>query len=137
MTRQDAHLEDRTLGNKATRFAIVGLMATVVDVAVFALALQAGAYSLVANVAAWCVAVVFSYAINSRWSFDRSETISNANSFLRFASLGALISLGVSSAVIAVLSGPIGVWPAKILGVVLAAILNFFAARWSIEDKIR
>jgi putative flippase GtrA len=52
-------------------------------------------------------------------------------------SLGALISLGVSSGVIAALSGWIGVWPAKILGVILAAILNFFAARWSIEDRIK
>ncbi len=92
---------------------------------------------LVANVLAWAVAVTFSYIVNSRWSFEREETLSTTQSVLRFVSLGALISLGVSSGVIAALAGWIGVWPAKILGVILAAILNFFAARWSIEDRLK
>ncbi|TIO99415.1 MAG: GtrA family protein, partial [Mesorhizobium sp.] len=30
----------------------------------------------------------------------------------------------------------IGVWPAKIIGVVVAAVLNFLAARWSIEGRL-
>jgi putative flippase GtrA len=127
----------RTLGSKAQRFVIVGLMNTVIDMAVFAVVLSAGARPLAANVIAWAVAITFSYVINSRWSFERHETLSATKSVLRFVSLGALISLGVSSGVIATLAGWIGVWPAKILGVVLAAILNFFAARWSIEDRLK
>ncbi|MGE0281799.1 MAG: GtrA family protein [Rhizobiaceae bacterium] len=127
----------RTLGNKAGRFLVVGLINTVVDMSVFAALLSAGQRTLVANVIAWAVAVTFSYLVNSRWSFERNETLSTTRSVLRFVSLGALISLGVSSGVLAALTGWIGVWPAKILGVILAAILNFFAARWSIEDRIK
>jgi putative flippase GtrA len=129
--------QGRTLGNKAGRFLIVGLVNTVIDMTVFAVLLAAGAQALVANVVAWAVAVTFSYIINSRWSFERDDRLSTIQSVLRFVSSGALISLGVSSGVLAALSGWIGVWPAKILGVILAAILNFFAARWSIEDKIK
>jgi len=129
--------QNRSLGNKAGRFLIVGVLNTLIDMAVFAALLAAGMLPLVANVLAWAVAVAFSYIANSRWSFERDETLSTTHAVLRFVSLGALISLGVSSGVLAALAGWIGVWPAKILGVILAAILNFFAARWSIEDKIK
>lgn len=127
----------RALGNKAARFLVVGAVNTVIDMSVFALALAAGAKPLTANVIAWAVAVSCSYVFNSRWSFERDKTLSTLRSVLRFVSLGALISLGVSSGIIAALAGWIGVWPAKVLGVVLAAILNFFAAKWSIEDTIK
>jgi putative flippase GtrA len=73
---------------------------------------------------------------NRLWSFERDPDIRLHHSFLRFVSLGALISLGVSSLSIAVLAGTIGVWPAKIIGVVAAAVLNFLAARWSIEGRL-
>ena len=129
--------QGRTLGNKAGRFLVVGLVNTVIDMAVFAILLALDARPLVANVLAWAVAVTFSYIVNSRWSFERDHTLSTTQSVLRFVSLGALISLGVSSGILAALAGWIGIWPAKILGVVLAAILNFFAARWSIEDRLK
>lgn len=121
---------------KAVRFGVVGLLNTIVDLAVFALAIAASATPLFANLLAWLVAVSFSYALNSRWSFDRSIQLSEARSIGRFLTLGALISLGVSSGAIAVLAGTIGLWPAKILGVVVAAILNFLAAHWSIENRL-
>jgi putative flippase GtrA len=34
------------------------------------------------------------------------------------------------------LAGIVGVWPAKIGGVIVAAVLNFLAARWSIEGRL-
>lgn len=137
MNAPSGNAAPRSIQSKAGRFIAVGLLNTVIDLAVFAFALWAGAAPLLANICAWAVAVSFSYALNSRWSFERTENLSETKSALRFVSLGALISLGVSSGVIAVLAGWIGVWPAKIIGVVLAAILNFVAARWSIEDKLR
>jgi putative flippase GtrA len=73
---------------------------------------------------------------NRFWSFERDPGIRLHHSFLRFVSLGALISLGVSSLSIAALAGAVGVWPSKIIGVVVAAVLNFLAARWSIEGRL-
>lgn len=127
----------RSGASKVARFLAVGVANTVIDLIVFAALLALGASPLIANGLAWSVAVIFSYLANSRWSFERDRGLSETRSALRFVSLGALISLGVSSAVIAGLAGFIGVWPAKILGIVIAAILNFIAARWSIENKLR
>jgi len=127
----------RSLSGKAMRFAIVGVANAAIDLVVFALLLRSGVWPLTANVLAWGVAVSFSYLVNSRWSFDRDANLSTVHSVARFVSLGALISLGVSSGFIVALSSVIGVWPAKIVGLLVAAVLNFMAARWSIENRLK
>lgn len=119
----------KTLPVKIRRFLTVGFANTAVDFAVFALLV--GVPALFANVVAWAVALSFSYVVNSRWSFDRTRR--HREAFPRFAVLGALVSLGVSSLALGVLMPIIGVWPAKIAGTILAAILNFIVARWAFE----
>jgi putative flippase GtrA len=126
----------RSTGNKIVRFALVGLVNTGIDLSAFFLLLKLAVPALAANVGAWFIAVLFSFAANRFWSFERDPDIRLHHSFLRFVSLGALISLGVSSLSITVLAGTVGVWPAKIIGVVAAAVLNFLAARWSIEGRL-
>lgn len=126
-----------TLTQKALRFGLVGLANTGVDLAIFAALVALAVPALGANIGAWIVAVCFSYLVNSRWSFERDTSLHEGWAFLRFISLGALISLGISSLAVILLPPLIGLWPAKILGVVVAAILNFFAAHWSIENRLR
>jgi len=126
----------RGLGGKAVRFALVGLVNTAIDLLVFAALVAMATPALLANLGAWLVAVSFSYVANAHWSFDRNPALRTPVSVLRFMALGALISLGVSSGAIAILAGWVGLWPAKLLGVVVAAALNFVAARWSIEDRV-
>lgn len=126
-----------TLTQKALRFGLVGLANTGVDLAIFAALVALAVPALGANIGAWLVAVCFSYVINSRWSFERDTSLHEGWAFFRFISLGALISLGISSLAVILLPPLIGLWPAKILGVVVAAILNFFAAHWSIENRLR
>lgn len=121
---------------KMVRFGVIGVVNTLIDLAVFAVAISVGTPALLANVAGWIVAVAFSYFANSRWSFQRDRTLGDARSALRFILLGALITLGVSSGAIVALAEPIGVMPAKILGLIVAAILNFIAAKWSIENRL-
>ncbi len=124
----------RSLGSKMIRFAVVGLANTAIDLVAFTVLLWFALPPLAANVGAWFVA--FSFVANRFWSFERDRSIPLSHSIFRFISLGALISLGVSSAFIVGLSGWIGVWPAKIAGVIVAAVLNFLAARWSIEGRL-
>ena len=126
----------RTLGSKMGRFAVVGVANTVIDLAAFSALLWIAVPPLAANVGAWLVAVAFSFTANRFWSFERDRSIPLGRSVFRFVSLGALISLGVSSLFIAALAGWICVWPAKIAGIVVAAVLNFLAARWSIEGRL-
>ena len=130
----DEREPQRSLGSKLARFAVVGVANSAIDLAIFALLLHLSVPPLAANVAAWMVAVIFSFLANGFWSFERN--VSLVRSFSRFISLGALISLGVSNLSLLVLSGVFGVWPAKIIGIVVAAALNFAAARWSIEGRL-
>ncbi|WP_188719566.1 GtrA family protein [Nitratireductor aestuarii] len=126
----------RRLSSKAIRFAAVGIANSGIDFLVFTALAWAGLPALVANVLAWAVAVTFSYAVNSRWTFDAAETLGKQKSFLRFALSGAAISLGSSSLALVLLTPLVGLLPAKLIGIVVGAVLNFFAARWSIEDKV-
>jgi putative flippase GtrA len=130
-------VEGRSLAGKLGRFAVVGVANTAIDLAVFALAFGLSGWPISSNLVAWCVAVIFSFAANSLWSFDRDRDKPVAHSFFQFVSLGALISLGVSNLSLLTLQAAIGVWPAKLLGVVVAAALNFAAAKWSIEGRLR
>lgn len=126
----------RSTGSKIVRFAIVGLVNTAIDLAGFFVLLKLHVPPLPANVTSWFIAVIFSFTANNLWSFERDRTIRLRDAFLRFVSLGALISLGVSSLSLALFAGIAGVWPAKIGGVIVAAVLNFLAARWSIEGRL-
>lgn len=127
----------RNVWQKAIRFGLVGLLNTLIDVATFALLIALSFPALAANVGAWLVAISASYMMNSRWSFERDQQLREGWSILRFFGLGALVSLGISSGAILALAPVIGLWPAKILGVAAAAVLNFIAARWSIENRLR
>lgn len=129
-------LPPRRLSTKAIRFAAVGIANSGIDLLVFAALAWVGLPALIANVLAWAVAVTFSYAVNSRWTFEADETLGKQKSFIRFALSGAAISLGSSSLALIVLTPLVGMLPAKLIGIIVGAILNFFAARWSIEDKL-
>jgi len=121
---------------KMVRFGLVGLVNTAIDLVVFGFGIWLGLPALAANLVSWLVAVCFSYYANSRWSFQRDRTLGDARSALRFISLGALITLGVSSGAILALADLIGPLPAKIIGQAVAAVISFIAARWSIENRV-
>lgn len=129
-------MSSRSLASKLSRFGIVGVANSLVDLAVFSLLVAAGILPLAANVLAWLVAVTFSYAVNSRWSFERGHG-AEGRSIAAFVTLNALIALGVSSGAILLLADIVGLFPAKLLGMVVAAGLSFLAARWSIETLSR
>lgn len=126
-------MSGRPLSGKIARFAVVGVANSLIDLAAFAALIAATLPPLVANVLAWLVAVSFSYAVNSRWSFERGPGHSHGRSIFAFFTTSVLISLGASSGAILTLAGLIGLFPAKVLGIGVAAVLSFLAARWSIE----
>ncbi|MBX3567584.1 MAG: GtrA family protein [Rhizobiaceae bacterium] len=126
----------RSTVGKMLRFGLVGVANSLIDLAVFSVLIWAQVAPLPANVAGWALAIAFSYLVNSRWSFERSAQVGEARSAVRFIVLGAAITLGVSSGAIIFLAPHIGVLPAKVVGLIAAAVLNFVAARWSIEDRV-
>lgn len=125
-----------SLRRKAWRFVIVGILNSAVDFTAFAALTTFAIHPLLANVLAWGVAVIFSFAVNSRWTFERATTFGVRSAFLRFALSGAAISLGSSTLAVVVLPPFTGLLPAKFIGIAVGATLNFFAARWSIEQRL-
>lgn len=127
--------EARSLSVKLRRFALVGIANSAVDFAVFTALVSAAVPALLANLLSWGVAVLFSFAVNSRWTFVRPAAFRPHAAFARFALSGSIISLGSSTLAVAVLPPLTGVVAAKLIGIAVGAALNFFAARWSIESR--
>ena len=65
--------DDHPVSTKFGRFAIVGLLNTAIDLASFTALVALGLPALAANFLGWAVAVIFSFAVNSRWTFERAE----------------------------------------------------------------
>jgi putative flippase GtrA len=124
----------RPLSHKALRFGLIGVANTALDAAVFGLLLQAGAQVLLANLGGWMAGVCLSFWANSRWTFQAQGAPAPIR-FLRFALSGAAVSLLTSTAILASLTGLLGVWPAKAIAIAVGAVLGFLAARWSIEGR--
>jgi putative flippase GtrA len=55
------------------RYALVGVLNTLVGLAFIWLGLQAGLSVYAANVLGYCVGVVFSFALNRRWTFSAPQ----------------------------------------------------------------
>ena len=68
------------------RFAVVGLINTGIDIAVFSIAIYwLDIHLIVANTVAYCVATVNSYLMNKFWTFaGRSARVVSATEFTRF-----------------------------------------------------
>ncbi len=59
-----------TLGRRFTRFAVVGVLATLTHVAVFTVCIEGPALEpVLANAIAFCVALLVGYALNRQWTF--------------------------------------------------------------------
>jgi putative flippase GtrA len=80
--------------HSAVRFALVGLLGTLVDFALFGtLHLAAGLPALPANTLSYSAGIVNNYVFHSRWTFRMRQKNSSAKQFVRFlfASLCALL----------------------------------------------
>jgi putative flippase GtrA len=88
------------------KFALVGLLNTGVDVAIFFLLTRIGTPYVVAQVVSYSCGAANSYLFNKIWTF-RSSGLSYAE-IVRFTTVN-LISLGISVVVLSLLHGTAGV----------------------------
>lgn len=126
LARLRAAWAERAVGLKAVSFALVGLVNTAVDAAVFFLLLAYATSSLiVANVAAWAVAVTGSYVMNSMTTFA-AET----GRELRFRDYIGFVGSGVAAviattATVVIAANHVPVWAAKAIAVLVSFVVNF------------
>jgi putative flippase GtrA len=124
------------LQTKLIRFGVVGLGNTALDLAIFTLAVGWDVPPLLANTLSWLGAVSFSYAVNSRWTFDRNQSLGEMTSAVRYLWLNALATLFLSSGMILLLGNVIGAMLAKLSAAAISVFLSFVVARWSIENRL-
>lgn len=56
------------------RYSFIGVINTFIHWLVFAIFYLQGANQLIANLAAFCIAVTFSFFVNTRWTFNSEAT---------------------------------------------------------------
>jgi len=117
---------ERGIALKATSFAIVGLINTVVDFSIFWITATQLHWPLVpANVLAWFVAVTFSYMMNSFTTFARES-----GRILRWRDYAAFVASGVagmvsSTATLFALSYFLPLLVAKAISILVSFAVNF------------
>lgn len=103
--------ERREMLGQLLRFIVTGALVTALGVGVYAVvALILGWHPQLANILAYLAAMATGYVMHSRWSFRDHGTRSRSTS-IKFVTV-SLVSLGLNSAWIAILTGPMGLGPA-------------------------
>jgi putative flippase GtrA len=103
--------ERRAILSQLLRFLISGAVVTLLGVGVYAIvALVLGWHPQVGNLLAYLVAMGTGYVMHSRWSF-RDHGKRTKSTAVRFV-IVSLISLGLNSLWVALITGPLGLGPA-------------------------
>ena len=121
---------------KATSFALVGVVNTLIDLAIFVLGYNFLHLSLVpANLLAWFVAVSCSYVMNSTFTFA-----AESGRKLRWRDYAAFVASGVVGAVantatLVLASYVVPVWVAKALAIGVSFLVNFSMSHFVVFRK--
>jgi putative flippase GtrA len=121
---------------KATSFAMVGVVNTVIDLAVFLAAYHwAGLPLIPANVLAWLVAVTFSYVMNSTITFA-----AESGRKLRWRDYGTFVASGIigviaNTATLVLASYVVPVLVAKFMAIGASFIVNFTLSHFVVFRK--
>ena len=121
---------------KATSFALVGVVNTVIDLAVFVVAYNFLHLPLIpANVLAWFVAVSFSYVMNSTFTFA-----AESGRRLRWRDYGTFVASGLvgvvaNTATLVLVSYVAPVWVAKALAIGVSFLVNFSMSHFVVFRK--
>src|SRR5437016_8810229 len=117
---------ERAVAWKAVSFALVGLINTAVDAAVFFLLLGYVTSSLViANVVAWFIANTGSYVMNSLTTFsDETGGKLRLKHYAGFVGSG-LVAVTASTVTVVLAAQSMPVWAAKAIAILVSFAVNF------------
>jgi putative flippase GtrA len=136
LSRLAAALKRQVMLMKATSFALVGLVNTAIDLAVFVFAYNVLHVSLIpANVMAWFVAVSFSYVMNSTFTFA-----AESGRQLRWRDYGVFVASGTvgvvaNTATLVLASYVVPVWVAKVMAIGVSFLVNFAMSHFVVFRK--
>ena len=122
------------LGLQYGRFAIVGLGATAVHVAVYAGTIELlGLGPLVANALGFAIAVNVSFVGHRRWTFGSGPTADARRSLVRFW-LVALLGFALNSGFVQLVTGTLGLhygWSIPLIAGVTPVLTFTFSKLWA------
>ena len=126
LVRLAAAWRERAVALKAVSFAVVGLINTAVDAAIFFLLLGFVTSSLVvANVAAWFVANTGSYVMNSLTTFSaETDGKLRLKHYAGFVGSG-LVAVTASTVTVVIAAKFTPVWAAKAIAILVSFAVNF------------
>ena len=136
LNRLVAFLKRQVMLVKATSFALVGVVNTLIDLAVFSFGYNFLHLPLVpANLLAWFVAVSCSYVMNSTFTFA-----AESGRKLRWRDYGAFVASGVVGAVantatLVLASYVVPVWAAKAMAIGVSFLVNFSMSHFVVFRK--
>ena len=126
LARVTAAWRERAVALKAVSFALVGLINTAVDAAIFFFLLAYVTPSLViANVAAWFVANTGSYVMNSLTTFSaETDGKLRLKHYAGFVGSG-LVAVTASTVTVVIAAKFMPVWAAKAIAILVSFAVNF------------
>lgn len=132
MPRLPAILERLIRNPQILRFAVVGVINTLTDIAIFYLVHRATGLIVVSNVTSYGLAAGVSFLLNRNWTFrETDDGGAILPKILRFAALNAA-TLTLSTVIVLGLSLVMPVMVAKIASVGVAAAVSFLGMRYFI-----
>ncbi|MEQ8966274.1 MAG: GtrA family protein [Azospirillaceae bacterium] len=115
-----------TLVGQGARYAIVGGLNTLVDLAVFALLVEAaGTAPVPANVVSFSTGAANSFLWNRHWTFRELDNGKRARRQMAEFAAVTLLGLAASTGCVALLAPVVGPLPAKLASVVVTFALTF------------
>ena len=118
----------RRHGPRAAKFAVVGVLNTTLDFAVFLVLLYVVGWPLlVANTVAYLVGLTNSYVLNSRWTFRDAGPPESPARAARYASLN-LVGLMLANLTVWLLALVMAPWLAKCGTIGVTFLWNYWSA---------
>ena len=126
------HLKSKVLNKETVSYLVFGILTTVVDFITYLLCLSFSVNNLLANVIAWCVAVLFAYVTNKLFVFDSKSfkwnvIIDEILSFVGGRVFSLLFSLVFIYATVMLMGMPVIV--SKIISAVFVVIINYVISK--------
>jgi len=114
---------------RPTRFTLVGVANTLVDVGVFATVIACTTMSpVVANIAGYSAGIVNSYVLNRNWTFADRRDSGLWQEFARFLSAG-IATMSLSTFTVWATAPAVGSLPAKIASVMVVFAFSYLLNR--------
>lgn len=126
------------LRGQISRFAVVGVLAAVVDLAMYHLALGLGVWVHAARAMSFVVATVLAYVLNRRWSFSVGRSRRRATEFAALYVVTFVVVLALNALTLVVL--PASWWATTAAWAVsqaLGSTCNFMMLRLVIFSRSR